>query len=139
MCYHSSYAPYKSRHRHPRHHWRKGHPGSSNRWHPSVNVEELDDRYELFLFAPGFQKSDFSVGVKDNVLIISMSPAEGSGIDGPNYLRQEFKHGRFERQFALNEKIDASRISAKYEDGILQVTLPKIAGMETVRQEISIL
>lgn len=104
---------------------------------PKVNVQELDDRYELFVYAAGYAKSDFKVDLTDNTLIISAnSTAETAS--NYNWRRQEFRPRKFERQFELNDKIDKDSITAKYEDGILKVTLAKLEGFETVRREVEI-
>lgn len=108
-----------------------------NRWSPPVNVQELDNHYELLLFAPGFQKSDFQVKTRDRVLIIGLDAKQDSATE-PNWLRREFASSGFERRFELNEKVDTDKISAKYEDGILNVTLPKLSEFETNRQEIEV-
>ncbi|NND08389.1 MAG: Hsp20/alpha crystallin family protein [Saprospiraceae bacterium] len=119
------------RHPHHRRRW-------TNRWSPPVNVQELDDHYELLLFAPGFQKRDFQVKTRDKVLVIGLEPEE-STTSAPNWLRREFSSKGFERKFELNDNVDTEKISAKYEDGILYVTLPKLPGFETTRQEIEVL
>lgn len=108
-----------------------------NRWSPPVNVQELDNHYELLLFAPGFQKSDFQVKTKDRILIIGLDAKKDSKAE-PNWLRREFASSGFQRRFELNEEVDTDKISAKYEDGILYVTLPKLSGFETSRQEIEV-
>jgi len=136
---------------HPRHHFKRkfkkmmhhkfaehGHRGRRGRGHfPRVNVQELDDRYELFLYAAGYSKSDFKVDLSDNTLIIAANSTTENEANY-NWRRQEFKPRKFERQFELNDKIDKASITAKYEDGVLKVTLAKLEGFETVRREVEI-
>ncbi len=127
--------------------WQGQHPRASKfeRWakakglggfYPPVNIVELDDRYELHLFAPGYTKADFNVAVTDKVLTIKVDKAQEDTTN--NWSRREFVANNFERQFELNKKIDAAAISAEYTDGVLKLTLAKKEGQQTDRQEIKI-
>jgi len=130
---------------HPKHHFKRklrkmmkhkmaqGRGGHS----PKVNVQELDDRYELFVYAAGYAKEDFKVDLTDDTLIIAGNSKTETEANY-NWRRQEFRLRTFERQFELNDKIDKDAIEAKYEDGILKVTLAKKEGFETVRKEVKI-
>ena len=103
---------------------------------PPANVRELDDKYELYLFAPGFEKSDFLIALLDQTLSISVEIKKEENQE--NWRRQEYVPKGFIRQFELNEKIDESAIAAKYENGVLILSLPKLEGYEYERQEITI-
>jgi len=113
--------------------WKKRFASSFNT--PPVNVRELDDKYELHLFAPGLEKSDFVISVADQVLSISV---DAKNSDQGNWKRIEHVFKGFDRKFELNEKIDTAAITAKYENGVLVVSLTKLEGFETSRQEIEI-
>lgn len=102
---------------------------------PPVNVRELDDKYELHLFAPGLEKSDFIIATIDQTLSITVKEKTE---DQGNWKRLEHISKGFVRQFALNEKVDKEGISAKYENGVLIISLPKLEGSETSRKEIEI-
>ena len=102
---------------------------------PPANVRELDDKYELHLFAPGLEKSDFIIAVIDQNLSISVKePTEDQG----NWKRLEHVNRGFVRQFALNDKVDTSAITAKYEKGVLIISIAKLEGYEISRKEIEI-
>lgn len=103
--------------------------------HPPVNVLEEDDKFVLHVYAPGLNKSDFLIATIDNTLSISVEnkPEE------TNWKRQEFAQQNFKRQFELSDKVDKEAIKASYENGVLIVTLPKLEGAETSRQEIEVL
>lgn len=103
--------------------------------YPPVNVKENDDEYVLYVYAPGLKKEDFLIATVDNTLSISV---EKDADETTKWRRQEFKHQNFKRQFELNEKVDKTTISAKYENGVLIITLPKLEGFETTRQQIEI-
>jgi len=102
---------------------------------PPANVRELDEKYELHLFAPGFVKKDFLIALIDQNLSISVDDKKE---DQGTWRRQEYVPKGFVRQFELNEKIDKSAIEAKYENGVLIVSLPKLEGFETERQEVEV-
>lgn len=102
----------------------------------AVNVYKTDNSYEMLLFAPGRIKEHFHLDVKGNQLTVSYTPPEG--FPRVEWIIREYSRGGFERTFTLNESIDAANISAKYVDGVLQVSLPVIFGKEGVKQEIPI-
>ncbi len=102
---------------------------------PPANVKELDDKYELHLYAPGYEKSDFSIALIDKNLSISV---DTKNENQTNWKRQEFIPKGFTRQFELNEKIEKASINAQYKNGVLIISLPKSAGFETERQNIKI-
>lgn len=105
---------------------------------PPVNVEEFDDKFELSVFAAGYSKNDFDVKLENETLIISAKKSEHPETETGNWRRKEFSARAFERPFILNEKVDMEAIYAKYKDGVLKVTLPKLAGFETTRSEVKI-
>ena len=102
----------------------------------AVNIYKTDNSYEILVFAPGRIKENFHLDVSGNELTISYTPPEG--FPRPEWVLREYSRGGFRRTFTLNESIDKSNISAKYADGVLQLTLPVIAGKENVKKEIVI-
>jgi HSP20 family protein len=102
----------------------------------AVNIFKTETSYEMLVFAPGRIKEHFHLDVKGNELTVSYTPPEG--FPRPEWILREYSRGGFERTFTLNESIDTANITAKYVDGVLQVSLPVIAGKETVSQEIKI-
>ena len=136
MCYGRSY---HSHWKHHAHKWHKANKFRGQRWgqYPPVDVREMDDQYELLVYAAGFSKTDFHVNIIDNTLVVKAKVEENDLVDDINWRRREFKNS-FERRFELNEKIDKGAIAAKYENGILAVTLPKLPGAETSRYDVDI-
>ncbi len=104
-----------------------------------VNIQETDKSYELHLVAAGFKKEDFKLNLEKNVLQISVEQNEENkeGQEG-KWLRSEYRKRSFKRSFTLNEKVDTTKISAKYADGILTVSLPKKEVSEPTAQEIAV-
>ena len=121
----------------------KGNYGSSARagfirsmQRAAVNIFKTDNSYEMLVFAPGRIKENFHIDVKGNELTVSYTPPDG--FQKPNWILREYSRGGFVRTFTLNESIDTAAISAKYTDGVLQISLPVIAGKENEKKEIVI-
>ncbi len=106
---------------------------------PPVNIRENGDAYLLEIAAPGLEKSDFNLNLDKNILTISTEKKEESKEENPKFIRKEFSYKAFKRSFTVDEKIDATNISATYENGILKVTLPKKEEVKAAAKEITVL
>ncbi len=97
---------------------------STNTSLPAVNIKESDDDFMIEVAAPGMKKEDFSINYDNGRLTIS-SEKEEENVD-ENYNRREFSYQSFCRSFKVADNvIDNQKIKAKYEGGILCITLPK--------------
>jgi HSP20 family protein len=103
-----------------------------------VNIRETKEGYVLDVVAPGLEKSDFKVSLDKNVLTVSAERKTESRQEEEKTVRREFSFRSFSRSFRLDEGIDATAIRAKYENGILQLTLPKRDELKIVPKDISI-
>lgn len=93
---------------------------------PAVNVHETQDAYQLDVAAPGLQKEHFNVSVDGRTLTISAeSKQENNEEENGRWSRREFSYSSFARSFTLPEAVNADAIAAKYENGILSVSVPK--------------
>lgn len=92
---------------------------------PSANVSEENDKFNLELSAPGFEKSDFRIQLNKGTLTISGDHKTEKVTNEKNYTRKEYNYGSFQRSFSLPEEVNEELIDAKYENGILKVVLPK--------------
>lgn len=102
----------------------------------AVNIYKTETSYEMLVFAPGRIKEHFKLDVNGRELTISYTPPEG--FPRPDWVLREYSRGGFVRTFTLNETIDTAAIAARYEDGVLYVSLPIIPGKEVTKQEIKI-
>ena len=114
-------------------------------WYTSgtpVNIQETDSAYELHVVAPGLSKEDFKISLDKNILSIAYDKKEESqepaAEKAAKWLKNEYHFRSFKRSFTLNEKVDTAGINAKYNDGILYVTLPKKEVSETTTQTINV-
>lgn len=110
---------------------------------PAVNIVESNDDYQIEMNAPGRNKEDFKISVDKNIMTISYSNKieenkEEKNDDSKKYIKQEFITKDFKRSFSLDEKINAENIAAKYDDGILYLTLPKKEEVKILPKEIAV-
>lgn len=109
---------------------------------PAINVKESESDYEVEVAAPGMTKEDFNVHLnEDGDLNIKMESKKENkeGDKKSHYLRREFAYSKYEQTLILPEDVDKEAISAKVNDGVLTVTLPKVKKDEhKVTREITI-
>lgn len=106
---------------------------------PPVNVKETDKNFEIEVAAPGYQKEDFKVEVEQNMLKISASQKQEHKEEQGKYNRREFSYQAFTRAFHLPENtVETANISAKYESGILYVSIPKKTEAHKVSKTIEV-
>ena len=97
---------------------------------PAVNVKESEKAYTMELAAPGIKKEYCRVGINEegNLTIAIENKVEHKQEDKHHhYLRREFSYSNYEQAYALPDDVERDKISAKVEDGILTVTMPKLA------------
>lgn len=94
---------------------------------PAVNIRETKDSFDVELAAPGMRKEDFKVELDGNQLTISSERrVEDESFDEHRYSKREFSYQSFQRTFQLpKDVVDADKIKAYYENGILQLVIPK--------------
>jgi HSP20 family protein len=92
---------------------------------PAVNITEHKDEYQVSLAAPGLKKEDFNIAVDGNMLTISSEKEENKEEKDKKFTRKEYSYSSFSRCFTLPEEISKEKIEAKYEDGVLKISLPR--------------
>ncbi len=102
----------------------------------AVNIFKTDSSFEMLVFAPGRIREHFHIDVKGSTLTVSYLPPDG--FPRPDWILREYSRGGFERSFTMDDSIDAQNITAKYVDGVLQVSLPFIPGKQPEKREIVI-
>jgi HSP20 family protein len=105
---------------------------------PPVNISETKDVYELEFNVPGRNKEDFKITVDKNILTVSFDKKEETKDENKKQIKKEFSLQPFKRSFTLDEKILAENIAAKYENGLLVLSLPKKEEVKVEAKQISV-
>ncbi|MBU0763780.1 MAG: Hsp20/alpha crystallin family protein [Bacteroidetes bacterium] len=92
---------------------------------PAVNIKEGKDDFKIEVVAPGLNKEDFRLELNKNLLSISSERKEEAEDKDEQYSRREYRYCSFSRSFRLPDGVNAEKIAAKYEDGILKIGIPK--------------
>ena len=92
---------------------------------PKVDILETEKAYEIQFAVPGLSKDDFKVELNDNYLTVSGERKISNEKKEQNFHSIETQYGSFSRSFNLPENADASKINAKYNNGILELSIPK--------------
>ena len=119
-------------------------PQKSNGFHfPPVNIIESNEEYQIEMNVPGRKKEEFKISVDKNILTVAYSnkieeSKEEKKEESRKFIKTEFVTKDFKRSFTLDEKIDAENIGAKYDDGILYLSLPKKEEVKILPKEITV-
>ena len=105
--------------------------------YPKVNVYEYDDKIGIVAEIPGLDKSNVSVDVEEQVLTIS-GDKHGFDSDGGKCITRELKQSAFTRSFNLGEYLDGGNVSAKFKDGMLSISVPKIEPEQPKKHSVKI-
>lgn len=103
---------------------------------PQVDVVERDKEVRVTAELPGLEEKDIELRVEDNVLILAGEKRHEHDDEERRY--SERYYGRFERRLALPAEVDDERAEARFRNGVLTVTLPKIAREQSRRKRIAI-
>lgn len=113
---------------------------AQERFVPAVAVAEDDGRYVIHAEMPGVAKEDFSLEVHEGVLSLSGKKNETSEkeeeVNGRKIHSSERKFGFFKRSFRLPENVAADKIEAKFENGVLEVSVPKTKPSKPIQIEV---
>jgi len=94
-------------------------------WVPAVNISETNDNFKIDVAAPGLGKDNFKIQVDNDVLSISGNRKEEKNEGNTRYTRREFSYGSFKRSFNLPENVEADKVNAYFENGVLSLSIPK--------------
>lgn len=103
--------------------WRDERNGGSGV--PKVNIAETDEEFRVEVAAPGMKREDFHVELDNDILRIWTEAENSKEEKNENYTRREFSYESFTRSFHLPNSVEADKIKAKYEDGLLRLMIPK--------------
>ena len=105
---------------------------------PAVNITEVDCQYNIAVAAPGMKKDDLKIDLEGDMLTISAEKEETKEEKDNQYNRREYNYSSFSRSFALPEAVKRDKIEAKYENGVLNLVLPKNGTTKAAAKTISV-
>ena len=107
-------------------------------WTPRVNIEEVEDRFEITAELPGMKRDDVKIEVKDHVLTLTGEKKVENEKKDRNVYLYERGYGRFCRTFTLPVNVDADKIGAEFNDGLLRIDVPKTEEAKPKEIEVKI-
>lgn len=107
-------------------------------WLPSCEVSETDQEYCLSVHLPRVKKEDVHITLEDGVLTLEGERREETEEKGRKYHRRELEYGHFLRRFTVPQDADPSKIGAKFEDGMLNITIQKAKDKRARAMEIQV-
>ena len=110
--------------------------GGSRRWIPAMDLVETGDHLVLRGDLPGLTEDDIDIEIKDNVLTVSGERKADKEEKGEGYHRVERAFGSFSRSLSLPRGVDAERVDAKFDNGVLEVRIPKPEEAKPTRVQI---
>lgn len=112
--------------------------GDFGRFTPPADLYETDEAYNVEMELPGFSRDDVSVTIEQGMLTIAGRRAREESDEDENYHLRERSVGRFSRSFSLPASIEADEVEARFDEGLLKVTLPKAEEARTRKIEVDV-
>lgn len=113
-----------------------GNGGALRRWMPAMDLVETDDRFVLRADLPGLTEDDVKVEFEDGTLTVSGERKSEHESKGEGYVRVERAFGSFSRSLTLPQGVDPEAVTASFERGVLEVSIPKPEARKPRRIEI---
>jgi HSP20 family protein len=108
-------------------------------WMPNVDIQEYNDRFQLFVDVPGVDPSQVEITLDNGVLSISGERQLAATDAGEEVVNRhtERGHGRFHRRFTLPDTVDAEKVAARNHNGVLEISIPKQAKAQPRRIQVA--
>jgi HSP20 family protein len=107
-------------------------------WAPLVDIFEMGDDVVIRAELPGLEKDDVDISVENNTLMLRGERKRETGFEEKGAYHLERSFGKFSRSFTLPKTVDPTRISASYRNGVLELTIPKVAEAKPRKIEIKV-
>jgi HSP20 family protein len=112
-------------------------PFDNGEWLPAMDMFEKDDRYVVKAELPGMKEEDVDISLVGNRLTLKGERKAETEVKEENYYRSERSYGNFFRSIDLPSDADPDKIEANYEDGVLEVTIPKTEAVKPKKVAVS--
>lgn len=107
-------------------------------WMPALEIYEKEDKFVLRAEVPGMTKDDVDISVLGDTLTIKGERKTESEVKDEDYHRCEMCYGKFSRAVTLPSAVQAGKVAATYDNGILEITLPKAAEAKPKKVEVKV-
>lgn len=114
----------------------EGDEPTPRRWMPALDVTETKDAYQIDVEVPGLRPEDINVTVDQGMLTVQGERRSEEEKSDRAYHRVERHYGAFRRSISLPRDVDASKVKANYDNGVLRLMVPKTAGSQAKRIEV---
>jgi HSP20 family protein len=114
----------------------EGDEPTPRRWMPALDVTESKDAYHIDVEVPGLRPEDINVTVDQGMLTVQGERRSEEEKGDRSYHRVERRYGAFRRSISLPRDVDASRVQANYDNGVLRLEVPKSEGAQAKRIEV---
>ncbi len=94
-------------------------------WAPSMEMLDKEDKFVVRAELPGIKEEDVDVCVSDNILTVKGEKKSSSEVKEEDYHFSEMSYGSFSRSITLPSTINTEKITASFEDGVLEINIPK--------------
>jgi HSP20 family protein len=115
----------------------EGNGRESQTWVPTLDAWETDDSIVYAFDLPGISKDSINVEIEDNTLTVTATRDREQKVENERLYRFQRRHGTFARTVGLPQGVSEDEVKASYEDGVLEITVPKPAQAKPKRVEIS--
>jgi len=115
------------------------HAGMERVWAPAVDMYETKEALVVVAELPGLVEKDIHLSIVGDVLSVRGERSWNQEVKQENYYRGERWYGKFERSLPLPMPVQADKVSAKYRDGVLTITLPKVEEIRPKEIKIDVL
>ena len=105
--------------------WGNARSNELGAWYPAVDLTESETEFKLMAELPGMAREDVKITLNDNVVTLRGEKKAASEAKKENWHHVERTYGAFERSFHLSTPVDKTKVNAKFDSGVLTVTLPK--------------
>jgi HSP20 family protein len=107
-------------------------------WAPAIEVFEKEDKFVVKAELPGMKEEDIDISVVGDTLTIKGERKAESEVKEEDYYCCERSYGSFSRSIAIPSNVNANKIEASYEDGVLEVSLPKAPEVKPKKVTVSV-
>jgi HSP20 family protein len=102
---------------------------------PAANIKDNGKEYKIELAVPGMKKNDFDINLENDTLTISAEKKDVKEDENENYTRREYSYNAFRRTFRIPDLVSPENVKARYENGVLEISLPKKEDNKTEKRK----